>query len=280
MDLRRLKWFFILILLGANIFMWSILKSAELFEQKEKVAMTDNISEILKKEMIILPGELVVPETPKASNYYLEKMFGSNEEMVVKFLGETYSETGERMYESSLGTLFINGDEFIYKKKSDEGSGENEAADSVEMLCRKEMQRLGIKEEVYAYGGMNKIPVGDKVIFTVKHQESVFFDAYVSFDIVDGRIVSMGGKNIISGLEVTESSNVYPDAESVLVGLSRSEKLVQGMPHRIISIRHGYYIGKGGESYKNILAIPVWQIAVDTGQIIHFDARNGRELEE
>ena len=68
--------------------------------------------------------------------------------------------------------------------------------------------------------------------------------------------------------------------ESVLMGLSRSEKLTQGVLHKIISIKHGYYIGKGGESYKNILAIPVWQIAVDTGQIIHFDARNGRELEE
>lgn len=280
MDLRRLKSVFIIILLAANIFMWTILRDAELFEKSERVAMNDNISEILKKEMIIVPNDLVLPEMQEAKNFYLEKMFGSTEEMLVKFLGNEYTESGDRMYKSEKGTLFINGDEFIYRKANGENDREAVDAENNEILCREEMKRLGIRAEAYAFSGTNKIPNGEKAIFTVKHNDAVFFDAYVSFDIIDGKIFAIGGKNIISGLEVAESSNAYPEVEGVLVGLTKSEKLSQGIPHTIISVEQGYYIGKGGESYQNILAIPVWQIAVDTGQILYFDARNGRELED
>lgn len=280
MDLRRIKTVFIIFLLGINIFMGWILWNASVFEQQEKVAMSDNISEILSKEMIILPGDLVLPETPVAKNYYLEKMFGSNAEMIVKFLGQEYEETGDRTYASEQGTLFINGDEFLYRKSAPEGNMDVSATEKIEALCREEMKRLGIMEKAYCFSGVNQIPNAQKAIFTVKHETSDFFDAYVSFDVNNKGITAIGGKNIISDMEVMESANTYPDAEGVLVGLIKSEKLQEGVPHKVISIKHGYYIGKGAESYRNILAIPVWQVAVDNGQILHFDARNGRELEE
>ena len=135
-------------------------------------------------------------------------------------------------------------------------------------------------EEVYAFSGFNRIPNGKKAIFTVKYNDSEFFDAYVSFDVTQSGIAAIGGKNIISDLEVVESSNVYPDVEGVLVGLIKSKRLNKNVPHTIISVKHGYYIGRGAESYRNILAIPVWQVALDTGEILHFDARNGQEIEE
>lgn len=139
---------------------------------------------------------------------------------------------------------------------------------------------MGVLETAYSFSGVNGIPNGEKAIFTVKHGDAEFVDAYISFDVTENGIAAIGGKNLVSDMEVTETTNTYPHAESVLVGLAKSEKLPEGVPHRIISVKHGYYIGKGGESYRNILAIPVWQVAVDTGQILHFDARNGRELEE
>ena len=49
--------------------------------------------------------------------------------------------------------------------------------------------------------------------------------------------------------------------------------------HTIVSIKHGYYIGQGSENYRNILAIPVWQIATDSGLILYYDARNGNYID-
>jgi len=279
-ELSRLKTVLIIFLLFANIYMGWILWDAKSFEEREMVAMTENITEILKAEMIILPNDISLPETPKAYNHYLEKMFGSNEEMIVKLLGPDYEETGSGMYSGAVGTLFINGDEFIFRKYVPEKAVDLSANSEIELLCREEMKRLGVMESSYAFSGINQIPNGKKAIFTVKYGGSEFFDAYVSFDVTESGIVAMGGKNIISNMEVVESSNVYPPVQTALAGLSKTEKLAEGIPHEIISIKHGYYIGKGGESYRNILAIPVWQVAVDTGQILHFDARNGKELEE
>ncbi len=280
MDLRRLKTVFIILLVIANTVMGVILYNADRYEQEEKLAMADNVSEILAREMIFLPEKLTLPETPAAKNYYLEKMFGSTNEMIVKFLGTDYVETGQGMYSGSEGSLFVNGDEFIFRRTAVGGSQEEFSAEKGEEMCRAEMKRLGMMEHAYAFNGFNQIPNGTKAIFTVKHDNAEFFDAYVSFDILNNRIVTIGGKNIISGLEVSESSNVYPDVEGVLVGLVKSEKLMKNVSHNVISVKHGYYIGKSAESYRNILAIPVWQVALDSGQILHFDARNGQEIDE
>jgi len=279
MDLRKLKTVFILILIIANVFMSWMIHDAQDYEEKEKNAMVNNVSDILAKEMIFLPDSLVLPETPKADNYFLEKMFGSTEEMIVKFLGTEYEKLDGGSYASDMGTLFVNGNEFIYRKSAVGTSVQELSDQQIEGMCRAEMKRLGMMDDAYSFSGFNQIPEGRKAIFTVKHNNSEFFDAYVSFDVTSSGIAAIGGKNIISDLEVSETSNVYPDVEGVLVGLIKSEKLMKNVAHNIISIKHGYYIGESEESYRNILAIPVWQIAVESGQILHFDARNGKELD-
>lgn len=139
MDLRRLKTVFIIILIVANIYMGMILWNTKSFEQQEKVAMADSISEILKKEMIFLPNDLALPETPVAQNFYLEKMFGSREEMIVKLLGSEYSENGVGSYSGANGTLFINGDEFIFRKTTATGAMDMFSSTEIEDLCRAEM---------------------------------------------------------------------------------------------------------------------------------------------
>lgn len=279
MDLSRLKTVFIAILLIANIFMGYMIYNAEMHEREERLAMTADVSQILAKERIFLPNDFELPETPDANNYYLEKMFGSSDEMLLVFLGEGYVESGDRMFESDLGTLFVNGDEFVYRKKNIGASVGEYSNEEIESMCREEMKRRGIMEEAYSFGGINQIPDGKKAIFTVKHNDAEFFDAYMSFDVTKNGVTAIGGKNIISALEVAESSEVYPNVEGVLVGLIKSKNLAENVVHRIISVKHGYYIGRTEESYRNILAIPVWQIALESGQILHFDARNGRELE-
>jgi len=67
---------------------------------------------------------------------------------------------------------------------------------------------------------------------------------------------------------------------SILADLVKSEGLEKNVGHTIVSIKPGYYIGKSEESYRNILAIPVWQIATDRGVILHYDARSGQKIEE
>ncbi len=280
MDLSRLKTVFIVILLIANIFMGYMIYNAEIHEREERLAMAADVSQILEKERIYLPDDFELPKTPDANNYYLEKMFGSSDEMLMVFLGEAYVEAGDRMFESSLGTLFVNGDEFVYRKKSVGTPVEEYSNEKIESMCREEMKRLGIMEEAYYFSGVNQISEGKKAIFTVKHNDAEFFDAYMSFDVTKNGVTAIGGKNIISALEVAESSEVYPNIEGVLVGLLKSKNLDENVVHRIISVKHGYYIGRTEESYRNILAIPVWQIVLESGQILHFDARNGRELEE
>ena len=57
-------------------------------------------------------------------------------------------------------------------------------------------------------------------------------------------------------------------------------ELEKGVVHTIVSVIPGYYIGKTAESYRNILAITVWQIATDSGKILYYDARNGQLIKE
>lgn len=280
MDLRRLKTVFIVVLVAINIMLCAVIYNATNFEKEERLTMTESLTKLLAKDMIYLPGRLEFPESPGIYNFYVEKMFGNNADLIEKFLGKDSQLISESEYKSGKGRLLLEGDEFKFFNSSPAGEIIDFSEENVERLCRKEMERLGILSELYAFSGINFVDDGIRGIFTAQNEKTTFFDAYISFDITDKGISAVSGRNLISALEVSHSGADFLNIISILPDLSENSALEKGVAHTVVSITPGYYIGRTAESYKNILAIPVWQIATDSGKILYYDARNGNGIEE
>ncbi|MBO4941505.1 MAG: hypothetical protein J6D15_04815 [Clostridia bacterium] len=279
MDLRRLKTVFIFVLIGINIMLAAVLYSAKNYKSEEKKIMVENLTYLLSKNMIFIPETTEIPDSPDICSFYLEKMFGSDEEMLVKFLGEDYIFKGD-VYKNGGNLLRITGDEFTFLRETPVGEISDLTPENIEKLCRTEMENLGIMADVYAFGGINYVGERIKAIFTVRQEDMEFFDAYISFDVSMDGILGVSGKNIVSKIKASDSNTPYYSVISILADLVKSQELEKNAAHTIVSIRPGYYIGKSEESYRNILAIPVWQIATDRGHILHYDARNGQKINE
>ncbi len=280
MDLRRMKTVIIFVLAAINIILIGVLYSAKMYEKEEKRVMVENTSAILAQNKIFLDVALAIPDSPDIYNYYIEKMFGSDHEMITKFLGAEYTQQKENTYQSSKGILTVDGDGFRFRKAVPEGTVTDFSQESIERLCREEMKAFGMMHDAYAFNGFNFVDQGTRAVFTVKKDKAEFFDSYVSFDISDKGIYAISGRNIISGMSVSGGTSPYFNVFSILADLARNENVEKDTVQRIVSIKPGYYIGKTAESYRNILAIPVWQIATDHGVILHYDARNGMEIIE
>ncbi len=278
MDLRRLKTIFIFILIGLNIIFGAVLYSARNYERDEHQAMTRSLSKLLAKNMIYLPEGLELPKSPEIDNFYLEKMFGDNADLADRFLGKNWTKDEKGQYKSEKGRLALDGDEFKFYIKNPMGSISDLSQETVEKLCRGEMQRLGIFSELYVFNGVNFVDEGVRAIFTAQQEEMFFFDAYISFDVGNNGITAISGRNMISNLVSADSDEVFFSITSILPELLENPTLKKGIAHTVVSITPGYYIGATEESYRNILAIPVWQIATDSGEIIYYDARNGRHI--
>ena len=280
MDLRRLKTIFIFILIALNIMFCAVLYNAQNYEKEERLAMTASLTKLLAKNMIYLPEKTELPKSPEIYNFYLEKMFGNNEELADKLLGKGWSKIDDSQYKSEEGKLVLDGDEFKFYVKNPSGYIADLSQDTVEKLCRDEMQRLGIFSELYEFNGLNFVDEGVRAIFTAGQEEMFFFDGYISFDVSEKGITSISGRNMISNLVASQSDQKFFSITSILPDLIENPTLKKGVAHTIVSITSGYYIGRTEESYRNILAIPVWQIATDSGKILYYDARNGKYIQD
>ncbi len=280
MDLRRLKTIFIFILIALNLMFCAVLYNARNYEKEERLAMTASLTKLLAKNMIYLPEKLELPKSPEIHSFYLEKMFGDNEDLAEKFLGKDWEKTAPEQYRSEEGRLILDGDEFKFYVKNPTGNIVDLSQDTVEKLCRDEMQRLGIFSDLYVFNGVNFVDEGVRAIFTAQKEDVFFFDAYISFDVSEKGIASVSGRNMISNLVAAESDEIFFSITSILPDLTENPVLKKGVAHTIVSINSGYYIGKTEESYRNILAIPVWQIATDSGEILYYDARNGKFVQD
>ena len=280
MDLRRLKTIFIIVLVFLNVMFCVILNNAQNYEKEEQRTMAESLSQLLAKDMIYLPQKLEIPKAPDIYGFYLEKMFGENNDLIERFLGKDWQKVENGVYESKNGRLRLEGDEFKFFNINKNEDVTDFSEENMEKLCRREMERLGILSDLYVFSGMNFVDDGVKAIFTAKHQDAVFFDAYISFDVANGGISLVSGKNMVSDLDVTHSQERFFNATSILPDLAQNTQLKKGIAHTVVSITPGYYIGKTVESYRNILAIPVWQIATDSGMILYYDARNGQPVIE
>lgn len=280
MDLRRLKTVFIVVLVALNIMFCAVIYNANNYEKEERLTMTESLTRLLAKDMIYLPQRLELPESPEIYNFYVEKMFGNNADLIERFLGREYQLLDGGGYKSEEGSLFLDGDEFKFFDETPSGAVTDFSESNVEEICRNEMQRLGILSGLYDFSGINFVDDGIRGIFTARNEETVFFDAYISFDITDKGISAVSGRNLVSDLQVSEGGTDFLSIISILPDLAENSLLEDGIAHTIVSITPGYYIGRTSESYKNILAIPVWQIATDSGKILYYDARNGSYIEE
>ena len=118
MDLRRLKTIFIFILVALNIMFCAVLYSAQNYEKEERLAMTSSLTKLLAKNMIYLPEKTELPQSPKIYNFYLEKMFGNNEELADRLLGKDWTRIDDSQYKSEKGKLVLAGDEFKFYVKN------------------------------------------------------------------------------------------------------------------------------------------------------------------
>ncbi len=280
MDLRRLKTIFIVVLLIINIFLIVYIQNIIGQDNEMKQEMRENVSALLEKDMIYLAPKLEIEDNLESYNCYIEKMSASNKEFVSRILGGEYKERRQGVYENDGKKLYVLGDEFRYENSLPEISVKDFSQKEIEKLCRDEMERLGVLSEIYKFSGLNYAGDRVKAIFTAQHNDSAFFDAYISFDIGEKGIEAFSGKNLISDLSVSGGSMHYYNIISVLPDLAKNPMLEKNKKHTIVSVGHGYYIGKNTEQYRNILAIPVWQIVTDSGVILYYDARNGGFIDE
>ena len=280
MDLRRLKTVFIFVLIALNIMFLAVLYNAHNYEKEERKLMAESLSNLLAKSMIYLPANIELPPSPEISNFYLEKMFGNNDDLAERILGSGWTKESDGLYKSKKGRLSVNGSEFEFFSETKDLTVADFSESNIEKICREEMQRLGIFSEFYVFSGINFVDNGTKAIFTAQKEETVFFDAYISFEIGENGISLISGRNMISDLEVNHSQTEFFSIVSILPDIAENPKLKKGTAHTVVSIIPGYYIGNTAESYRNILAIPVWQIATDSGVILYYDARNGQMVNE
>ncbi len=279
MDLRRLKTVFIVIFALIDILLGTLLFRVVGQEREIKKETDDSVTAFLQRNMIFLAPGVELPKSPEMSNCYLEKMSESNEDFVTKLLGGSYTVSEDGEYSSGNRSLHIGGAEFIYENTAPETPLSDMSASSIEALCRNELKRLGIDRKFYKFNGINVNDNTIKAIFTVEYNKSVFFDSYLSFDVSKNGICGIAGKNLVADISVSGNSAEYFKIDSILMDLPKNPFLDKNKQHTIVSIKEGYYIGKGSENYRNILAVPVWQIATDSGLILYYDARNGNYIE-
>lgn len=280
MDLRRLKTIFIIVLLIINFTMIAALRSFEKQDEDIVRAMNESVSSMLQSKMIFLAPKLDIPTSPEIYNVYLERMANNNEELVARFLRGKYTSESDGVYVNGSRKLHIGGDVLTYENSKPSEPVTDFSAKGIESACRKEMKRLGIKSDIYKFNGVNKAGDIIKAIFTARHGDASFFDAYISFDVSRDGIVSVSGKNLISDLTVSGRNVPYFNINSILLELAKNPDIDINKKNTIVSISSGYYIGQNSEEYRNILAIPVWQIATDSGDIFYYDARNGNYISE
>ncbi len=280
MDLRRLKTIFIFVLIVLNAVFGAVLYNARNYEREERLAMKQSLTKLLAKNMVYLPETIELPQSPEIHNFYLEKMFGDNDDLADRLLGKGWEKYSEDRYKSENGTLVLDGDEFKLYAAAESAAVTDFSQETIEKLCRDEMQRLGVFSELYVFNGVNFVDEGVRAIFTAQQEEMFFFDAYISFDIGSGGITSISGRNMVSKLVDAGGDGMFFDINGILPELLENPSLKKGVAHTIVSITSGYYIGRTEESYRNILAIPVWQIATDSGEILYYDARNGKYIHD
>ena len=279
-DWYKTKNILIFVLLILNIALFSVYYRTDTQDKIISNRAKDNVVSILETNNIHLDKK-IIPKAPESFvGFYLERAVRTNSGMVEKLLGQGYSydeKTGE--YKTSSKTLLINGGNFEFSDNMPKNPPEKTDENYIKEFCQREMDRIGIDKKLYVFGGLNKVDKGVKAIFSAKIDSYEIFDSFISFEISNSGINKISGKNIVVAKNAKGVATKVFGINSVLLDVPSNELISKSRINKIISIKLGYYVGASEEKYSSVLAIPIWQIATDSGTILYYDARNGKKLE-
>lgn len=282
MDWKRFKTIIIIALIFINIFLAVTYARMKLSEQNVSKDTRKNITAILKKSNITIDYDIFPKNKESYTACYISRFLPDDEKFISKVIGEidTYN---DGVYSGKLGTLKISDEVFLFSLNSaDKNAPDEESVSSEETasaLCEKIMDNCGIYRELYSRRKFThkKGKKSARLRYELSFDGYGFFDSYIDFEINEGGITKITGRNIVKNETAQPYEAKLMPMESVIVGVAADKKAEKAV--RITDITFGYILGNSESRYQSALALPIWRIRFDDGDIIYYDARNGSKLE-
>lgn len=278
MDLRRVKTITIAVLLIIFVVMSGFLISLNRRDKAIEKEANDQVVALLDKNNIILDANIIPEKNESVEESYVEKIIPKDPVFIEKLLGKGYKKEGNGNYKKENKEIIIEGASFSYK--TGEGTDSVKISDraQVESYCREKLKWLGADENLYVFSGVNKAGDTVKALFSGKYKNYEFFDSFISFELTEKGIKSIQSKNLLSSSTSSQDKTSLFSISSILLDIAGNPEMDKEKKTAVISIAKGYYIGRESD-YKKTMAVPVWQIALDDGTIMYYDARNGNYIE-
>lgn len=278
MDVAKVKTILIFVLAALNIALFSFLIGARNQDSSVNQRSDDQVISLLAEKNIKLDKKLIPGKVSAVPNCLIERMLSGDDKTISKLLGGKYIKEEEGRYINENKQLTLNGDSFRFTDAAPANPPTDNSPAEIEKYCVEAMKHMGISAENYTFLGMNSAGANVKALFAPKCAGYSFFDANLDFEISENGLVSVQGKNLISSNTLSGGKTEIFSIHSILVDFADNQYLDHTRQTVISGISLGYYIGHDAEQYKSVLAIPVWQIASDSGDIFYYDARNGKFL--
>lgn len=277
MDAAKVKTILIFVLVALNIALLSFLIGTRTQDSSVNQRSDDQVVSLLSEKNIKLDKKLIPQKVAAVPNCLIERMLGGDDKIISKLLGGKYIKEGD-LYINENKQLTLNGDSFRFTDTAPAVPPADNSPAGIEQYCANAMKHMGISAENYTFLGMNSAGENVKALFAPKCAGYSFFDANLDFEISADGLVSVQGKNLISSNTLSGGKTEIFSIHSILVDFADNQYLDRTKQTVISGISLGYYIGHDAQQYKSVLAIPVWQIASENGDIFYYDARNGKFL--
>ncbi len=278
MDLRRIKTITIAVLLIIFIMLSGFLISLNRRDKAIEKEANKQVVALLDKSNIILDINIIPEKNERVEESYVEKIIPKDPVFIEKLLGKGYTGKEAGFYEKGDKALIIDGASFSYMVGENTESVKINDKTQVENYCREKLKWLGADESLYVFSGVNKAGDTVKALFSGKYEKYEYFDSFITFELTEKGIKSVQAKNLLSSSTASQEKTALFSINSVLLDIAGNPEMDKEKKTSVISIAKGYYIGRES-SYKKTMAVPVWQIALDDGTIMYYDARNGNYIE-
>lgn len=278
MDLRRIKTITIAVLLIIFIMLSGFLISLNRRDKAIEKEANSRVVALLDKNNIILDINIIPEKNERVEESYVEKIIPKDPVFIEKLLGKGYTGKEAGLYEKGDKALMIDGASFSYIAGENAESVKINDKTQVENYCREKLKWLGADEKLYAFSGVNMTGNTVKALFSGKYEKYEYFDSFITFELTEKGIKSVQAKNLLSSSTASQEKTALFSINSILLDIAGNPEMDKEKKTSVISIAKGYYIGRES-SYKKTMAVPVWQIALDDGTIMYYDARNGNYIE-
>jgi len=278
MDLRRIKTITIAVLLIIFIMLSGFLISLNRRDKAIEKEANSQVVALLDKNNIILDINIIPEKNERVEESYVEKIIPKDPVFIEKLLGKGYRGKEAGLYEKGDKALMIDGASFSYIAGENAESVKINDKTQVESYCREKLKWLGADEKLYAFSGVNMTGNTVKALFSGKYEKYEYFDSFITFELTEKGIKSVQAKNLLSSSTASQEKTALFSINSILLDIAGNPEMDKEKKTSVISIAKGYYIGRESD-YKKTMAVPVWQIALDDGTIMYYDARNGNYIE-